>query len=74
MNSRVVIRRKKSDQVLTQVFINNVLSAQQPTKFVIEVANSKYFFRLKKGINTKKNLFEFFLQVEQLVCFRRMTK
>lgn len=41
VNSRVVVRRKKSDQVLQQVFVKPILSATIPTKFIIEVANSK---------------------------------
>lgn len=45
VNSRVLIRRKKSDpnQVLQQVFVNSVLSSQTATKFVIEVTNSECF-------------------------------
>lgn len=42
VNSRVLIRRKKSDQVLQQVFVTPILSAQTPIKFIIEVANSKF--------------------------------
>lgn len=41
VNSRVVIRRKKSAQDLVQVFVKPILSAQTPTKFIIEVANSE---------------------------------
>lgn len=44
VNSRVVIRRKKSAQDLQQVFVKPILSAQMPTKFIIEVANSKCNF------------------------------
>lgn len=40
---QVLIRRKKSDvNPLQQVFVPPILSAQTPTKFIIEVANSKY--------------------------------
>lgn len=40
----VLIRRKKSDpNPLQQVFVPPILSAQTPTKFIIEVANSMYF-------------------------------
>lgn len=39
----VLIRRKKSDtNPLQQVFVPPILSAQAPTKFIIEVANSTY--------------------------------
>lgn len=39
----VLIRRKKSDMnPLQQVFVPPILSAQTPTKFIIEVANSTY--------------------------------
>lgn len=39
----VLIRRKKSDtNPLSQVFVPPILSAQTPTKFIIEVANSTY--------------------------------
>lgn len=39
----VLIRRKKSDMnPLQQVFVPPILSAQTPTKFIIEVANSMY--------------------------------
>lgn len=41
-NSRVLIRRKKSDEVLTQVFTFGQMTPNTPTKFVLEVANSKY--------------------------------
>ncbi|XP_031630189.1 uncharacterized protein LOC116345171 [Contarinia nasturtii] len=41
VNSRVLIRRKKSDpNPLQQVFVPPILSAQTPTKFIVEVANS----------------------------------
>ncbi|XP_055311129.1 uncharacterized protein LOC129573947 [Sitodiplosis mosellana] len=41
VNSRVLIRRKKSDvNPLQQVFVPPILSAQTPVKFIIEVANS----------------------------------
>lgn len=43
-NSRVLIRRKKSDEVLSQVFIFNMMTPHTPTKFVLEVSNSKYLF------------------------------
>lgn len=39
----VLIRRKKSDtNPLAQIFVPPILSAQSPTKFIIEVANSTY--------------------------------
>lgn len=42
--SGVLIRRKKSDpNPLQQVFVTPILSAQTPTKFIIEVANSMLF-------------------------------
>lgn len=41
VNSRVLIRRKKSDpNALQQVFVPPILTAQTPTKFILEVANS----------------------------------
>lgn len=40
----VLIRRKKSDvNPVQQVFVTPILSAQAPTKFIIEVANSMVF-------------------------------
>lgn len=42
VNTRVVIRRKKSAEDLQHVFVKPILSAQMPTKFIIEVANSKW--------------------------------
>lgn len=44
VNSRVLIRRKKSDEVMSQVFVFNTMTPHTPTKFVLEVANSKYRF------------------------------
>lgn len=45
--SGVLIRRKKSDpNPLRQVFVPPILSAQTPTKFIIEVANSAFFFNV----------------------------
>lgn len=51
VNSRVVVRRKKSDQVLQQVFVSPILSAQSPTKFIIEVANSKFELTMDHDIS-----------------------
>lgn len=41
-NSRVLIRRKKSEELMTQVFVFHTMTPNTPTKFVIEVAHSKW--------------------------------
>lgn len=41
-NSKVLIRRKKSDNVLAEVNVNKVINEEKPTKIVIEVSNCTY--------------------------------
>lgn len=40
-NTRILIRRKYSGEVLTETFENNIMSDKTPTKFLIEIARSE---------------------------------
>lgn len=40
-NQRVILRRKRSADTITEVFENNLINADRPTKMVFEIGNSK---------------------------------